>query len=132
MAIVYEVGGAVEPEEILVLLRQGGFPRPMGDLDRVRKMVENGSFHFTVREGSELVGFLRVLTDYVYYGIVTEVAVAPSHKGQGVGRELLRSAREEAGDLVTFVLTSSEEGDPFYEHLGWDRIDRGRRQRRVR
>lgn len=131
MALTYLTDGPVEPEEILSLLGNGGFPRPLDDHERTRKMLENGSFYVTVRDGDALVGWTRVLTDYVYYGLVTEVAVAPTHKGYGVGKEMLRIAREVATPRVTLVLTSSEEGEPFYAHLGWERAERAYRLRRT-
>jgi GNAT superfamily N-acetyltransferase len=131
MALRYLTDGPVEPEEILALLGNGGFPRPLDDPARTRKMLENGSFYITVRDGYALVGWTRVLTDYVYYGLVTEVAVAPSHKGQGIGKEMLRIAREIATPQATLVLTSSEEGDPFYAHLGWENAGRAYRLRRT-
>lgn len=131
MALAYLIDGPVEPQEILDLLGKGGFPRPLDDPERTKKMLENGSFYVTVRDGDSLVGWVRVLTDYVYYGLVTEVAVAPSHKGQGVGKEMLRMAREQATPQATLVLTSSEEGEPFYAHLGWERAGRAYRLRRT-
>jgi len=131
MAITYETNGAVTPEELLALLAHGGFPRPLDDPARIQAMLDNGSFRIVVREGDQLVGFVRVLTDYVYYGLVAEVAVAPSHKGKGVGKEMLRVAREIATPNVTLVLTSSEEGAPFYAHLGWQCADRAYRLRRT-
>jgi GNAT superfamily N-acetyltransferase len=102
----------------------------MNDEGRTQRMLDNGSFYITARDGDELVGFIRVLTDYAYYGIVTEVAVAPTHKGQGVGKELLREAREFSTPQATLILVSSEEGAPFYEHMGWQKMDRGYRLRR--
>ena len=127
MTLSYLTNGPVEPEEVLALLGNGGFPRPLDNPERTQKMLENGSFHITVRDGEELIGWTRVLTDYVYYGLVTEVAVAPSHKGQGVGKEMLRLVREVATPRATLVLTSSEEGDPFYAHLGWEQAGRAYR-----
>jgi GNAT superfamily N-acetyltransferase len=131
MALNYQTDGPVEPQEVMTLLGQGGFPRPMTDPERTRKMLENGSFYITVRDEDALVGWVRVLTDYAYYGLVTEVAVAPSHKGQGVGKEMLRIAREVATPQATLVLMSSAEGDPFYAHLGWQKADRAYRLRRT-
>jgi GNAT superfamily N-acetyltransferase len=130
MAITYETNGAVKPQEIHALLGQGGFPRPLNDPDRTQQMLDNASFFIAARDEEALVGWVRVLTDYVYYGIVTEVAVAPSYKGKGVGKELLRIARETATPKVTLVLTSSAEGEPFYAHLGWEPLGRGFRLRR--
>ena len=130
MAIIYETNGSVRPEEVLALLGQGGFPRPLDDPARTQQMLDNASFHLAVRDEGALVGWVRVLTDYVYYGLVAEVAVAPSHKGQGVGKEMLRIVRETATPKVTLILASSEEGEPFYAHLGWQHMDRGFRLRR--
>ena len=130
MSVTYTKDGPVSAEEVHTLLRNGGFRRPLDDPARTQRMLENASLYITARDGGALVGFVRLLTDYAYYGIVTEVAVAPSHKGQGVGKELLRQAREHSSPQVTLVLASSEEGESFYEHLGWERMDRGYRLRR--
>jgi GNAT superfamily N-acetyltransferase len=132
MALIYLTDGPVKPEEILVLLAQGGFPRPMDDPERTQKMVDHCSFYVTVRtDDDQLVGWIRVLTDYVYYGLVAEVAVDASHKGKGIGKEMLRIVRDVVTPKVTLVLMSSEEGEPFYAHLGWQRSNRSYRQRRT-
>ena len=131
MAVTYETNGKVEPREILQLLAHGGFPRPLNDPERTQKMLDNCSFYVTAREGDQLVGFTRCLTDYAYYGLVPEVAVAPSHKGKGVGRELLRIVRETATPRATLLLTSSDEGLTFYDHLGWERDAKAFRLRRT-
>ncbi len=130
MSVTYTKDGPVQPQEVHALLGNGGFPRPFDDPERTQRMLDNASFYITVRDEDTLVGFTRVLTDYAYYGIVVEVAVAPSHKGRGVGQELLRQAREYATPQVTLILASSEEGESFYEHLGWQKMNRGFRLRR--
>ena len=130
MSVIYVKDGSVQPEEIHTLLLNGGFLRPLNDRERTQRMLDNASFYITARDGDALVGFIRVLTDYVYYGMVTEVAVAPTHKGQGVGKELLNQAREYSTTRAALILASSEEGEAFYEHLGWQRLDRGFRLRR--
>ncbi len=130
MSVTYQKDGPVQPEEVHQLLRSGGFLRPLDDPARTQRMLDNGSFYITARDGDALVGFIRILTDYAYYGMVTEVAVTPTHKSQGVGKELLRQAREHSTPQATLILVSSEEGEAFYEHLGWQRMDRGFRLRR--
>ena len=133
MTTRYEVDGAVEVAEVRALLQHGGFRRPLDDDGRIARMLDNASLRIVVRDDDErLVGFTRVITDYAYYGLVVEVVVAPDLKGHGIGREMLRRVREAVGDQVTLVLVSSVEGDPFYEHLGWERIPRGWRQSRQR
>jgi GNAT superfamily N-acetyltransferase len=40
---------------------------------------------FGVYDGAELVGFGRVVTDLATYGYVTDVVIAPAHRGRGLG-----------------------------------------------
>ena len=77
-------------------------------------------------------GIVRGLTDYACYAIVTELAVAKTHKQQGVGRELLRRFREAVSDRCAIILSSSQEGHTFYEHLGWEHMARAWRLPRSR
>jgi ribosomal protein S18 acetylase RimI-like enzyme len=60
-----------------------------GDLtpDRLARAIEH-SLCFGVYEGARLVGFGRVVTDLTTFGYLTDVAVAPSHRGRGLGRWL--------------------------------------------
>jgi len=128
--VSYLKDGLVLPEEVRSLLRNGGFLQPPDDLKRTQRMLDKASFYITVRDGAILLGFTRILTDYAYYGMVTEVTVAKSHKAHDIGKELLRQPREYATPRMTLILTSSEEGQPFYEHLGWLQMERGFRIRR--
>ncbi|HEU4953964.1 MAG TPA: GNAT family N-acetyltransferase [Gemmatimonadales bacterium] len=78
----------LDPERILALLREehwgGSLSRPV--LERaVAHSVCFGLYH-----GSDLVGFGRVVTDLATYGYLTDVAVAPKHRGQGLGAWLVQ------------------------------------------
>jgi ribosomal protein S18 acetylase RimI-like enzyme len=55
-----------------------------GVLDRA---VAN-SVCFGVYEADQLVGFARVVTDLATFGYLTDVVIAPSHRGRGLGRWL--------------------------------------------
>ena len=43
---------------------------------------------FGVYEGARLVGFGRVVTDLATYGYLTDVVIAPTRRGRGLGRWL--------------------------------------------
>ncbi|MGV2806736.1 hypothetical protein GNF85_24705, partial [Clostridium perfringens] len=45
-----------EVEEVFI---RSGIRRPVGDSDRIHRMIDNADEIITVREGSKLVGFLR-------------------------------------------------------------------------
>jgi GNAT superfamily N-acetyltransferase len=57
-------------------------------LDLVKTSIEN-SLCFGAYDGGAQIGFARVVTDYATFGYVADVFVAPSHRGAGVGRELM-------------------------------------------
>ncbi len=124
MTIVYSTNDTPDPAEVTALLREGGFNRPLDDLQRVERMLRNADVIVTARDGGALVGIVRGLADYACYALVTELAVASSYKRLGIGRELLRSFREQVGDECAIILSSSVEGQAFYEHLGWDLLTR--------
>jgi len=124
MAITYATNDTPGAAEVADLLRAGGFNRPLDDLDRVERMLRHADVIVTARDDGALVGIVRGLADYAVYALVTELAVAAPYKRMGIGRELLRQFREQAGEECTIILHSSEEGHAFYGHIGWDNIDR--------
>ena len=117
MTISYSLDLIPEPKEVAELLIEGGFLRPLEDLQRVQRMLDHGNITVTVRNNNRLVGFCRAISDGSYYCLVAEVVVAIESKGQGIGKRMLDLVQQEAGEEVNLVLTSSEEGEPFYEHL---------------
>lgn len=132
MTITYSLDLTPEPKEVADLLIEGGFLRPLEDLHRVQRMLDHGNITVTVRNDNQLVGFCRAISDGSYYCLIAEVVVAIDSKGQGIGKRMLDLVQQEAGEEVNLVLTSSVEGEPFYEHLGWERVERAFRLRRKR
>ena len=55
--------------------------------DVLERAIAN-SVCFGVYEEDRLVGFGRVVTDLATYGYLTDVVIAPSHRGRGLGRWL--------------------------------------------
>jgi GNAT superfamily N-acetyltransferase len=57
-------------------------------LELVRTSIEN-SLCFGAYDGGAQVGFARVITDCATFGYIADVFVVESHRGAGVGRELM-------------------------------------------
>ena len=76
----------LDPAAVLALL---GATHWGGDLtpDRLARAIEH-SLCFGVYEADRLLGFGRVVTDLATFGYLTDVVIAPSHRGQGLGRWL--------------------------------------------
>jgi GNAT superfamily N-acetyltransferase len=82
----------------------------------------NSMFRVFVSAGPQLVGAGRVLADGRDCAYLCDVAVLPSHQGQGLGKqiveELLRLARGHR-KIILYAVPGTE---PFYERFGFRRM----------
>jgi GNAT superfamily N-acetyltransferase len=60
--------------------------------DIVEASIEH-SLCFGAYDGGAQVGFARVITDYATFGYIADVFVVASHRGSGVGREIMAAIR---------------------------------------
>jgi ribosomal protein S18 acetylase RimI-like enzyme len=76
-----------------------------------------------------VVGFAHAIWDDEV-GTILRLYVAPDARGRGLGRDLCRTAETELGRrgasrVRAMVLAENEQGNRFYESLGYDRVDAG-------
>lgn len=74
-----------------------------------------------VDECDRLVGFTRVLTDFVYRGVIFDVIVKPSHRDRGLGKKLLDLIVDhpQLRSIEYLILFCLPEMVPFYERWGF-------------
>ena len=89
--------------------------------DRIAKLVESVSISLVARnEFGTVVGVLFGLTDFSYWLYVTDLGVDRAYSGQGIGRQLMKTAYEIAGgekDIAVYLI-ANEDAVGFYEKLG--------------
>ena len=61
-------------------------------LEDVRAMLTGSNYVYGICDGdtAQLAGFARVLSDGVFKALVFDVIVDPAHRGQQIGRKLMR------------------------------------------
>jgi GNAT superfamily N-acetyltransferase len=68
-----------------------------------------------------LIGFSRVLTDFVYRAIIFDVIIKPTHRSMGLGTRLIDAVinHPKLISIEWFALCCLPERIPFYERLGF-------------
>lgn len=94
--------------------------------ERISKLVNNATISLAARNKEGLiVGVLFGLTDYAYWLYVTDLGVDRAYEGQGIGRQLMKTAHDKAGgekDIAVYLI-ANEWAIPFYEKLGMKKAD---------
>ena len=94
--------------------------------ERIARLVDRVSISLVARNQAGLiVGVLFGLTDYAYWLYVTDLGVDRDYEGQGIGTQLMKTARTIAGgekDIAVYLI-ANEKAVPFYEKLGMKRAD---------
>ena len=94
--------------------------------ERISKLVNNATISLAARnEEGLIVGVLFGLTDYAYWLYVTDLGVDRAYEGQGIGRQLMKTAHDKAGgekDIAVYLI-ANERAIPFYEKLGMKKAD---------
>ncbi len=74
-----------------------------------------------VDECDRLIGFTRVLTDFVYRAFIFDVIIKPTHRNQGLGKTLLHTVvnHPQLRSVEYLGLYCLPEMVPFYERWGF-------------
>ena len=127
MNVHYALEPALAAEEFRrVLIESGlGAIRPVDDLPRLQAMLSAAQVVVTARldqPGRPLVGVARTITDFAWCAYLSDLAVAKSAQGLGIGKGLLDATRQHCGPSAALILSSVPEAVRFYERAQMERI----------
>jgi GNAT superfamily N-acetyltransferase len=105
--------------ETIELFRAARLNAPLDEPERVQRMLDEAQFMLAAWRGSQLVGLIRVLTDFAFNAFVADLAVLPEFQGRGIGSQLLRAATEPFPE-VKFVVHPGHASDGFYARHGFE------------
>src|SRR6185295_7204732 len=77
-----------EPAKLVRLYHQAPWAKGR-TIENTREMLRHTDVIVTAWDGELLIGFGRVLTDYVYRATIWDVIVDKAYQGQGVGTEIV-------------------------------------------
>ena len=123
MRVEYEIVKAAPVEEIVELYKAGGWWQENPESRNVIPGMIKGSFCFMVARSLEgrIVGMARVISDGCSDAYIQDVVVLKSHRGRGIGQEMIRRLTQLCVDRkIGWIGLIAEPGtQEFYEELGY-------------
>jgi len=118
--ITYRTGNDLDLDTVIELYRAStlGERRPVDDRDRMGLMLRNANLVVTAWDEEVLVGIARCVSDFSYSTYLSDLAIRESHQRQGIGREMIRRARELGGGATILLLAAPKAVD-YYARLGF-------------
>ncbi len=109
----------IEPDQLVNLYRQAPWAKGR-TADDTRAMLAHTDVAVSAWDGPRLVGFGRVLTDYVYRASIWDVIVDKEYQGQDIGTEIMQRILNHP-DLkrVELFWLCTRDKQTFYEKLGF-------------
>lgn len=121
MVITYKVNTKLEAHQLAELFRASGIKRPIDDLSRIKKMIDNSNLIITAWDGDKLVGVARAVTDFSFCCYLSDLAVDKEYQKQGIGHELVDEIQKQVGEESNLILLAASESMEYYPKIGFDK-----------
>ena len=92
--------------------------RPVGDLERLDRMLRQADIIVTARDDCRLVGISRAIMDFAYCCYLSDLAVEVAYQRKGIGKRLIDETRKRAGECTTLILVSAPAAESYYPDIG--------------
>jgi GNAT superfamily N-acetyltransferase len=121
-AITFAEKKDLDPAKLVHLFQQAPWAKGRAPED-AREMLRHTDVAVTAWDGDLLIGFGRVLTDYVYRASIWDVIVVKAYQRQGVGADIVKRIlnHPRLKRVELFWLCTRRPG--FYEKLGFSSKD---------
>ncbi len=101
-----------------------GWPAPPS-LEKHLEILRRSAHVELAREGRRVVGFVTAVGDGVICAYVPLLEVLPDYQGRCIGSELIRRLLRAVGEIYMVDVVCDDDVIPFYERLGFQRLDAG-------
>lgn len=89
-------------------------------VEATREMLANTDLALSAWDGTHLIGFGRVLTDFVYRASIWDVIVDPAFQRQDIGTQIMKRILDHpALKRVELFWLCTRDKQSFYEKLGF-------------
>jgi len=92
--------------------------RPAQDLARLDTMLRQADLIVTARDGDQLVGIARAITDFSYCCYLSDLAVHLAYQRRDIGKRLIADTHRAAGLETTLILIAAPAAEGYYAKIG--------------
>jgi ribosomal protein S18 acetylase RimI-like enzyme len=119
MDISYSERKDLDPAQVVRLFRLAPWAQDRTE-EETKLMLDHTDLVLSAWDGDTLVGFGRVLTDYVYRASIWDIIVDPAYQGQDIGTDIMHRLlhHPELKRVELFWLCTRTQ-QAFYEKLGF-------------
>lgn len=115
-----------EIEQIMVLYREAGWwdEQDNGNRELIRRIVSGSHCFLTVRDGNEIVGMGRAISDHVNDAYIHDVIVFPRLRRQGIGKKIVEEivGRLYSDNIRWIGLIAQNDTHSFYRKIGFEEM----------
>lgn len=119
--IEYAVSGDLHSAELGDLLNSAS--RSVYSQRELTQIISGSTAYVTARDAGKLVGFGRMLSDGAVLAYINNMAVSPTHQGQGIGQTVLNALVDAAGDVKSIYLYT-DTADALYLRNDFQRSEK--------
>ena len=91
--------------------------------ERVIKSIENSDCFGLYDSNEAMVGFARVLTDYVVFAYLMDVVIFDQYRGKGLGKKLISHIMEQENIQVRLWFLGTADAHDLYKKFGFIYLD---------
>lgn len=89
--------------------------------DKLHAAMKNYKTVYTAWDGDKLVGLLSAMDDGIMTAYIHYFLVDPNYHRQGIGRKLMKMAKQHYQEYLRIVLIAYDSAVPFYESCGFEK-----------
>ena len=121
----------ISAEQLSALFRSADMHRPMDDLCRLQRMLDNADIVISAFAGDHLVGIARAITDFSYCCYLSDLAVSADFQRQGIGKKLIQLVHQRIGPQCSLLLLSAPNAMSYYPLVNFEPVTNGWMIKRV-
>ncbi|MES2593401.1 MAG: GNAT family N-acetyltransferase [Bacteroidota bacterium] len=125
MEIQFRINEKVTAEAVIEVFKSSGINRPVENVNRVQKMLDNSNLVVTAWNGTELIGIARSITDFAYCCYLSDVAVKREHQKFGIGKTMVELTQQSIGEETMLLSLFSSSAMEYIPQTGFEKVENG-------